>query len=292
MTETIIAYPLRPDFVRQLAARRETRSVERLTAHYAIEARLANTLASAGAAERSVLYGTLYRELFASVPDHPQHWGNRAKRQEQIAQQAASLLRELEPQATYVEIGCGDAALTKAVALGVAFAIGVDVTEDLVMPDAPRSFRFIKSDGVTLSIQDASADLVFSNQLMEHLHVDDALAQLREIVRVLKPGGRYICCTPNRLTGPHDISIYFTEQPTGFHLCEYDHRSLSRLFRKVGFSRVRARLTLKGREIHTPVFLTGAAEWLIEHMPSRIRSALISQGPISNILGLTLVGVR
>ena len=287
---TIAAF--RPDFARQRDARQETRTLERLAAHYAVEARLAKALAAAGPAERSALYGTLYRELFSSVPDHPQHRGDRAQRQSQIANQAFVLLRELTPQSTYAEIGCGDALLTKAVAKGVICAIGVDVTDELVTEDAPSSFRFMKSDGVTLSIPDGSVDLVYSNQLMEHLHVDDAVGQLREIIRVLKPGGRYVCCTPNRLTGPHDISVYFTEYPTGFHMHEYDHRSLSRLFQAVGFRRVTARLTLKGIQMNLPVTLLAMIEGGIERMPQMLRSALVLQRVVVSLLGLTLVGVK
>jgi SAM-dependent methyltransferase len=40
---------------------------------------------------------------------------------------------------------------------------------------------------------------------MEHLHVEDAEAQLQEIHRVLRPGGHYVCTTPSVITGPHDI---------------------------------------------------------------------------------------
>jgi hypothetical protein len=30
-----------------------------------------------------------------------------------------------------------------------------------------------------------------------------------EINRILKPGGQYLCATPSRVTGPHDISVFF-----------------------------------------------------------------------------------
>jgi predicted SAM-dependent methyltransferase len=34
-----------------------------------------------------------------------------------------------------------------------------------------------------------SVDLAYSNQLMEHLHPDDASEQLANVYRALKPGG-------------------------------------------------------------------------------------------------------
>jgi predicted SAM-dependent methyltransferase len=51
---------------------------------------------------------------------------------------------------------------------------------------------------------------------MEHLHPDDAFEQLKQIYTALTPGGLYICTTPNRLTGPHDVSKYFDETAAGF----------------------------------------------------------------------------
>ena len=176
------------------------------------------------------------------------------------------------------------------VAAGVQRAIGVDVTEVLVAGAAPPAFSFLLSDGITLDLPDGSADLVYSNQLMEHLHVEDAVVQLREIHRVLKPGGAYVCCTPNRLSGPHDISVYFGAVPTGFHMREYDHRSLSRMFRSVGFSDVRALVTAKGRSFQVPTILAGAAEVCLEALPGRARNWLSFSPQVSNLLGLTLIG--
>ena len=283
---------LRPDFDRIRRARNEERTPERLSAHYKVEARLARQLAQSSRAERSHLYSNLYRQLFAHVLGHPQHGASTALRAGRIQTQAASLLKQLGPDATYVEIGCGDAALTKVIAARVRSAVGVDVTPVLVSADAPPAFKFVQSDGITLDLPTGSADLVFSNQLMEHLHVEDAVVQLQEIHRILKPGGRYVCCTPNRLTGPHDISVYFGNQPTGFHMREYDHRSLGALFHSAGFSSVVATVSLKGRSLALPVAVMGWAEKLLEAMPSRLRETLALQSIMVNVAGVNLVGTK
>ncbi len=281
---------VRPDFERLRRARAETRPLDRLAAHYALEAALSQKLLASAPGDRAALYGQVYGQLFDELPDHPQRTGRTGVRAELIAAQLALLRPFLTAASTYVEVGCGDALLTKQIAAHVAAAIGIDVTEQLVARDAPASFRFALCDGVVLPLADGTADLVYSNQLMEHLHPEDAAAQLGEIYRVLKPGGRYICVTPNRLTGPHDISVYFGYEPKGFHLREYDHRSLARLFRSAGFRKVSALLSAKGRRAELPVGLVGLAERLVEAAPAPLRHRLVSSRTAMNLAGLTLVG--
>jgi ubiquinone/menaquinone biosynthesis C-methylase UbiE len=172
----------------------------------------------------------------------------------------------------YLEIGCGDASVTFAMATHVRQAFGLDVTDALVNAAlAPTNFRFLTTDGVHIPLPSASIDLAYSNQLMEHLHPDDAEAQLREVARVLAPGGLYLCRTPNRLTGPHDISAYFDYQATGFHLREYDYRSLRQLMRAAGFSSVRF-VVGGARRAPMPFPLAAALEDLLDRLPPATRT--------------------
>ena len=73
---------------------------------------------------------------------------------------------------------------------------------------------------------------------MEHLHPDDAIVQLTNIKNALTNGGKYICITPNRINGPHDISRYFDKEASGFHLKEYTFTDLNKIFKNIGFSTV------------------------------------------------------
>jgi SAM-dependent methyltransferase len=231
---------LRPDHERTRRLNRERRSPERLAAHYMLERELAERLRQAPPPERARVYSEVYSELFASLPDHPQHAAERTSQSQRVGAQVSMLLPLLGGGRRYLEIGCGDAAVTFAMASHVRQAFGLDVTDALIHhTTAPENFRFLRTDGVHIPLPAASVDLAYSNQLMEHLHPDDAEAQLREVARVLAPGGLYLCRTPNRLTGPHDISAYFDYQATGFHLREYDYRSLRRLMKASGFASVR-----------------------------------------------------
>ena len=89
--------------------------------------------------------------------------------------------------------------------------------------------------------------LAYSFQVMEHIHPDDALEQLRNLFAALAPGGSFFCVTPNRLNGPHDVSKFFDLEARGFHLKEYTITELEALFREVGFRKVEARLRFGGR---------------------------------------------
>ena len=90
-----------------------------------------------------------------------------------------------------------------------------------------------------IPVPDGSVDVAYSNQLMEHLHPDDAQAQLADIHRALGPGGCYVCVTPRPAPpAPGDVSMYFDEVARGFHLREYTVGELRAMFRRVGFRRI------------------------------------------------------
>jgi SAM-dependent methyltransferase len=281
----------RPDIERLRSVNGEQRSPDRLQAHYVIERELAARLRGSAPDQRNQLYGEVYGELFARLPDHPQHKMDPARRRRNTENQVAFLRGQLRPADVYVEMGCGDAAVTRAVSPFVREAIGVDVTPALIDAEgAPENFRFVKTSGTDIGLPSDYADLVYSNQLMEHLHPDDALAQLGEIHRVLKPGGRYICVTPSRITGPHDISAYFGYEPAGFHLREYDHASLAALFRQAGFGSAVAHLTVKGRHVSVPVAVAVVVEKVLMALPHAARLRITQIGPVRNLAGVTLIG--
>lgn len=282
---------LRQDAERLRVLNQEARLPDRLRAHYELERDLASRLRTSRQEERGSLYGELYSELFARLSDHPQHKVDPAKRRQNTSNQVAFLRPMLSPKAVFVEVGCGDAAVAQAIAPSVQEAVGIDVTAALVdHAGAPANFRFVLTTGVLLDLADGMADLVYSNQLMEHLHPDDARQQLQEIVRVLRPGGQYVCCTPSRLTGPHDIPCYFGHEPSGFHLREYDHASLSAMFRAAGFRSSEAVVSVKGRRMSVPVGVASLAERMLLGLPHGMRTRLATLGPVRNLAGVTLIG--
>ena len=195
-----------------------TRDIKR---HYAVERALADRLRKAGRSERLTLYAELYNELFKSVPDHPQvtaHTTPEATASE-TARQFGILCPFLTKDSIVLEIGAGGCHLSQEVARHVRQVYALDVSDEIATRTIlPANCKLVLSDGLTVPVPEGSVDVAYSNQLMEHLHPDDAVEQLHNVYRALKPGGAYICITPNALCGPHDVSRGFDREPTGFHL--------------------------------------------------------------------------
>lgn len=282
---------LRGDFETTKRRARDSRSPEQIVAHYRLERRLSDRLRTAPPETRGKVYSIVYAELFNTLPDHPQ---NSAPAHTGRAEREASLLRGfLTKGATYLELGCGDALVTFEIAGQVATAYGLDVTDALIRRDeAPPNFQYLQTNGIDIPLPAASVDFVYSNQLMEHLHPDDAQAQLREVCRVLKPNGKYLCQTPSRMTGPHDVSVFFDYEATGFHLKEYDYRSLRKLGLAAGFRRIDYHFLLKGRRLAMPFWFGSAFERLLTATPKRWRARLTNLKPIYTAMGINAVMTR
>ena len=243
-------------------------------AHYEIEKGLAARLRSANREDRKRLYDELYRR----VPDHPQLTRQHmpADDHESVRHQLKMLQRFVGEDTTYLEVGPGDCALTFEVAKLVRKAIGVDVSAEITSIDQrPRNFELALSDGTSIPVPPGSVDVAYSNQLMEHLHPDDAREQLVNLSCALRPGGVYVCITPNRLTGPHDVSRGFDKVATGFHLYEYTNAELINLFHDCGFGSVAVYSTVRGRSFRVPTKpLLAFERWLLGKPPARLSTLL------------------
>jgi ubiquinone/menaquinone biosynthesis C-methylase UbiE len=286
-------YKFRPDFAKIRQRGRESRSPERLVAHYALERRLSDRLRLAPREARGTIYTEVYTELAASLPDHPLNSAARSGTVQRIDGQLRQIAGHLRDDSAFLEVGCGNAALAFAAAKRTAIAYAVDVTDAWIdFAAAPSNFRFIQTNGVEIPLASASVDLAYSNQLMEHLHPDDAADQLKEIQRVLKPGGHYICITPSRVTGPHDISCYFDYEATCFHLREYDYATLRTLFRDAGFAKFRCCVSARGHQFRIPYPAIRTFELVFSALPAQMRAALTRPDPFCSAMGLNATGIK
>lgn len=108
--------------------------------------------------------------------------------------------------ATVLEIGTGAGVISAelAKAAGPAGAVhSIDTMDTRLDADG---YEFRLTAGVRLPYDDASFDVVVSNHVVEHVGArPDQMVHLREIARVLRPGGLGYLATPTRwaLVEPH-----------------------------------------------------------------------------------------
>ena len=229
------------------------------------------------------------------MPHHPQLTRKSSPELTRAAlrPQLQILGRYLRPDTALLEVGPGDCALSMAVAPGIRQVYGLDVSQKITEQlSLPSNFKLILSDGSSVPLPPESVDVAYSNQLMEHLHPDDAREQLQGICRALRPGGVYICITPNRLNGPHDVSKFFDIVARGFHLKEYTIAELEALFRQVGFQRVQAFPRFGGRYVRLPLGLVKAFEGLFGLLPVGWRRRLGRRPLFRNVLSAPLRAIK
>ena len=101
-----------------------------------------------------------------------------------------------------LDCGCGPGTISRDFAgrLPFGWVTGIDtssvqVEEARSKHKAYANLEFRTASVYDLPFEDATIDAVFSHALFEHLA--DPLAALKEILRVLKPGGRLGLCSPD-----------------------------------------------------------------------------------------------
>ena len=106
-----------------------------------------------------------------------------------------------------VDIGCGEGRVARELrALGHR-VIGVDQSAELVAAaaEADPASRYLVADAAALPLADSSADLAIA--FMSLQDIDDLRGAIREIARILEPGGRFCAAilhplrTAGRLAG-------------------------------------------------------------------------------------------
>ncbi|MFN6964721.1 MAG: class I SAM-dependent methyltransferase [Pyrinomonadaceae bacterium] len=262
--------------------------------HYEIERSIADRLRNSSAAERRELYRTAYDDLFRRVPHHPMMVERSdSERRARTAKEVSALRPLVDDGTVYLEIGPGDCSTAVAMAGLVKKVYAADVSAEIASQfTPPENFELLLFDGLSIPLPGESVDVAYSNQLMEHLHPEDSLVQLESIYRVLRPGGVYYCVTPNRLSGPHDVSRGFDPVATCLHLKEFTVGELERIFADAGFRRMQVYLTYAGRGLKLPVWPFKALESLIAPLPHRVRRWLTFNRIAKFILGIKLIATK
>jgi SAM-dependent methyltransferase len=255
------------------------RSQERLRRHYEVEKALADRLRrTASREERAKLYESMYDTLFAAVPDHPRltlaH--DRAFIERMNRGRLAIVAPYLKASSRVLDIGAGDCVFSFVLARRARSVTAIDIAEgSAVLDNAPENFQLLIYDGFNLPVEAGSMDLAFSDQLVEHLHVDDAEWHFQMIAKALAPGGYYVFRTPHRYTGPHDVSMYFTDgDPQGFHMKEWTYGEIQTVLHRSGYGKLTAIWYAKGLAVRMPMWMMLAAEQTLKAWPRGLRRTL------------------
>ncbi|MYA62347.1 MAG: class I SAM-dependent methyltransferase, partial [Dehalococcoidia bacterium] len=113
-----------------------------------------------------------------------------------IEAEAGFILPHLKPGMSILDCGCGPGAITFGLAEAVApgRVLGVDIEPAMVeqatrlaAEEGVQNVEFRVGDIYDLPFEDGEFDVVFSHSVTEHL--SDPVRALRELRRVVKPGG-------------------------------------------------------------------------------------------------------
>jgi 2-polyprenyl-3-methyl-5-hydroxy-6-metoxy-1,4-benzoquinol methylase len=126
------------------------------------------------------------------------------------------------------DIGCADGYGTQYLADFSKATVGVDYSEATVAEArkkhaAKKNLSFKSGSVPPIPLDNESMDVVTAFQFIEHIH--ERAAFIQDVYRVLKPGGVFLCSTPN-------IKMSIARNP--FHVHEYTfdemHKEISAVF--------------------------------------------------------------
>ena len=101
----------------------------------------------------------------------------------------------ITPSSRVLDLGCGRGGVVELIWRDVRLAAGIDPDAPSLASHRAAGMPVVRGVGENLPFVDSSFDLIVSLWVLEHL-VDPA-ATLREVRRVLAPGGHFVFVTPN-----------------------------------------------------------------------------------------------
>lgn len=120
------------------------------------------------------------------------HWWHRYRRE--LVKEAAA--RTAGPPRRFVDVGCGVGTMVEAAAEAWPHAqcVGAEASLDALRRASARGRVVVAAAAEALPFADATADLVTSLDVVEHL--DDDVAALREYARVMGPAATLVLTVP------------------------------------------------------------------------------------------------
>ncbi|HKQ45235.1 MAG TPA: methyltransferase domain-containing protein [Rhizomicrobium sp.] len=104
-----------------------------------------------------------------------------------------------------LDIACGDGYGCRILSRQAGQVLGIDTNEDLIAQNARQNadsnITYAVDNAFGLSLGDGSVSGATAMELIEHLPVDQVDTFVKEVRRVVTPGGLFICSTPQNSHG-------------------------------------------------------------------------------------------
>lgn len=170
----------------------------------------------------------IHKEDFCGLETHKKDWLDKKSAAEGLVVDFKKRVGPLNDK-KMLDVGFGNGLIAEAFSKEGSFMYGVEIDEKLVSiakeitKSENQKIDFRIYDGKNLPFEDSYFDYVFSTSVLEHITYKKEI--LKEVSRVLKPGGKFYLAFPNRFTPIETHSKLFG--------IGYMPRSLARKYLKI-----------------------------------------------------------
>jgi SAM-dependent methyltransferase len=212
----------------------------------------------------------------------------------------------------WLDCGCADGGYTLAMLEhGVQRVVGVDIEPDRVEQARARALElgigpdkalFKTATAAELPLSSGAFDGVLLNEVLEH--VGDEAQTLREVMRVLRPGGRVVVISPNRWFPFEGHGMRMGRRSLGFPVPflpwvpsrlsmrfmtarNYWPGELRSIVRRAGFQLYKTAFVLPVFEVY-PWLPAAFVRWYRKNLPRLDRNPIVARFGVSNLV----VGVK
>jgi 2-polyprenyl-3-methyl-5-hydroxy-6-metoxy-1,4-benzoquinol methylase len=163
------------------------------------------------------------------------------------------------PVGTLLDVGCGAGELRATLSGKYTRYVGIDIVRHAGFPDGAE-LVLMNLDSGSVPLPDGYADAVVCAETIEH--VENPRLLVRELVRLLRPGGFLFVTTPNQLSLASLLCLaargefqYFQESPGQYpaHITALLPIDLARMATECGLDQVELCYSARGRVPFSPL---------------------------------------